>query len=80
MSNLVKLSGILLLIMTVIGCQNQQLVQCQEENLALKEQLALSEKKLEDTKMMYDDMFDLIQAENEDLKVKIKELEKKIIR
>ena len=68
MSNLVKLSGVLVLIMMVVGCQNETLLKCQEENLALKEQLALSEKKLEDTKMVYDQMFDLIQAENEKLK------------
>ena len=78
MRNIVKLSVVLVLIMMVVGCQNQELLQCQEENLALKEQLAVSEKQLADTKMMYDQMFDLIQAENEELKVKIKELEKKI--
>ena len=68
MSNLVKCSGVLVLIMTVIGCQNQQLMQCREENLALKEQLAISEKKHEETIAMYNEMIDLIQAENVKLK------------
>jgi len=80
MKNMVKLGVMLVLMMTVIGCQNQQLLQCQEENLALKEQLAVSEKQLADTKMMYDQMFDLIQVQNEKLQERVKELEKKIIR
>jgi len=76
MKNMVKLGVVLVLMMTAVGCQNQQLLQCQEENLALQEQLAVSEKQLADTKMMYDDMFDLIQAENVRLQERVKELEK----
>ncbi|MCP4711296.1 MAG: hypothetical protein GY869_21970 [Planctomycetes bacterium] len=63
MKNTLKLSGVLVLIMTVIGCQNTELLRYQEENQALKEQLAVSEKKNEETITIYNEMIKLIQSE-----------------
>lgn len=67
------------------GCQNQELLQSQQDKQDLQAQVEKQQTDLEETKAMYDEMIDIIYAENKELKkeiqmlqTQIKELKKKI--
>ena len=67
------------------GCQNQELLQCQQEKQDLQVQVEKLQTDFEEMKDMYDEMIDIIYTKNKELKkeiqmlqTQIKELKKKI--
>ena len=58
----------ILMTLITVGCQNQELIQCQQDKLDLQEQLKINETKLQQTIAVYDDMFELLEKENAKLR------------